>query len=39
MIAQQLDAYESAQQFTAMWVSIDEAIKQNESLIKTAEFL
>ncbi|MFJ7405043.1 MULTISPECIES: NUDIX hydrolase [unclassified Lysinibacillus] len=36
MIAQQLDAYESAQQFTAMWVSIDEAIKQNESLINAA---
>ncbi|MFJ7663991.1 NUDIX hydrolase [Lysinibacillus sp. NPDC097162] len=36
-IAQQLDAYESLQQFTARWVSIDEAIKQNESLINVSD--
>ncbi|MEO4052285.1 NUDIX domain-containing protein [Solibacillus sp. CAU 1738] len=32
-ITQQLDDYEYIQQFTPKWVSIDEAIRQNESLM------
>jgi 8-oxo-dGTP pyrophosphatase MutT (NUDIX family) len=33
-ISQQLDEYESAQNFTPKWVSFDTAIKQNETIIK-----
>ena len=32
-INQQLEAYELAQKFTAKWVSLDDALKQNESLL------
>lgn len=35
--AQQLDDYEMLQQFTPKWVSIDEAIRQNESLMNESE--
>ena len=33
-ISQKLDDYESRLDFTAKWVSLDDAIKQNENLIK-----
>ncbi|MFJ7665755.1 NUDIX hydrolase [Lysinibacillus sp. NPDC097195] len=36
-IDQQLEAYELAQQFTAKWVSLDDAIKQNESLLNESQ--
>jgi 8-oxo-dGTP pyrophosphatase MutT (NUDIX family) len=36
-ITQQLDEYESILDFTPKWVSLDDAIKQNQNLIKEFE--
>ncbi|WP_102262608.1 NUDIX domain-containing protein [Mesobacillus jeotgali] len=36
-IAQQLDGYEAELNFTPKWVTLEEAIKQNESLIERYE--
>ncbi|MEI4769527.1 NUDIX domain-containing protein [Psychrobacillus sp. FJAT-51614] len=36
-IAQKLDDYESAQEFSAEWVSLDNAIEQNEKIINSFE--
>lgn len=37
IITQKLDEYESAQEYSPKWVSLDEAIKQNQSLINLLE--
>lgn len=36
-IAQQLDDYEAAQEFIPKWLTIDEAIKQNENVLDQSE--
>lgn len=36
-VAQQLDEYESLLDFTAKWVTLDEAIRQNEHLLNECE--
>lgn len=36
-IAQQLDKYEIAQEFTPVWVTLDEAIEQNDKILNSLE--
>lgn len=37
VVAQQLDDYESDQEYTPRWVKLDDAIKQNQTIINQCE--